>query len=226
MSLFAFGQEGITVELYGGFSKRKADDRMRTAGLMEEQTVTWLSWRCGARHRLLLLGLERGGRGAGARKLAWWSSMSQQLSMGLFLDYCSCIVWNLSDRADDGDSVYWHCDQSCLRDIKLINTWGVAGCLQQGCLTRFCTLCGNQPKGLGAQVCTEGEADLIVLCRLVPWPHSCHTILYANPELTCHWRGYLGHLWNFFLSLGNFPCGEYLFSTAFFCSVSNCSLSK
>jgi len=91
-------------------------------------------------------------------------------------------------------------------------------------------LYGNQSKGLeavmGVQVCTGEEADLIVLCHLVPQPHPGHIILCASPELAHHGRGYLGHLWNFFLSLGTFPCGEYLFSTAFLHSVSNCSLSK
>lgn len=72
----------------------------------------------------------------------------------------------------------------------------------------------------------EGGADLIVLCHLVPQSHPSHTVLCANPELAHHGRGYLGHPWNFFLSLGTFPCGEYLCSTGSFYSLSNCSLSK
>lgn len=60
------------------------------------------------------------------------------------------------------------------------------------------------------------EAGLTVLCHLLPQSHPSNTILCVSPELAHHGRGYLGHLWNLFLSLGTFPCGEYLFSTAFF----------
>lgn len=70
------------------------------------------------------------------------------------------------------------------------------------------------------------EADLTVLCHLVPWPSPSHTILCASPELVCHGRGYLGHLWDCFLNVGAFLSGEYLFSKDFFYSVTSCSLSE
>lgn len=74
-------------------------------------------------HYLPLRGLDWGRRGNGTTELLWWSSLSQWLSLGLFLDDCSWIVWNLSDRTDDGASPCW----DCLEDIKWINV-GVAAC--------------------------------------------------------------------------------------------------
>lgn len=40
MRAFAFKQEEITVELYGSFSKRRADDRMRTDGGLVDRAMS------------------------------------------------------------------------------------------------------------------------------------------------------------------------------------------
>lgn len=123
---FAFKQEEMAVELYCNFSKRRDDEKMRiNRRLMDRASQLWWpgSAKAGAAwHYLPRRGLDWGRTGSGMTELLWWNSLSQWLSLGLVLDDCSCIVWNLSDRTDDGASPCCN----CLEDIKWVN----GSCLQ------------------------------------------------------------------------------------------------
>lgn len=197
---FALKQEEMTVELYCSFSKRRDDEMMRTNRRL---MMTWFiqSWCCLALPATQ--GLDWGRRGSGMTEMLWWNSLSQwPLSLGLVLDDCSSIVWNLTDRTDDAASPC--CD--CLEDIKGINV-GVAA------YSRVVSWVSAQPvvthQGSGKSAWCSGLhwwGKQSSQCY-VTWPNPSPSILCASLELVCHGRGYLGHLWDSFLNVGTFLRG-------------------